>query len=84
MDEWNTTPQHQPAADTVVNYQYPDEFALRPQALLLFFTIGMARVEFEFLPDDTYIFPYERLHPRGLLVAVVKKAKRVKPRRPKQ
>lgn len=84
VDEWNTTPQHQPAADTVVNYRYPDEFALRPQALLLFFTIGMARVEFEFLPDDTYIFPYERLHPRGLLVAVAEKAKRVKPRRPKQ
>ena len=80
VDEWNTTPQHSPAADAEASVSpaiqtYPDDFALQPNALLLFYTIGMARVDFEFLPDDTYIFPYSRLHPRGLLVAVAKKVK---------
>ncbi|MEJ7661231.1 MAG: hypothetical protein WKG07_17310 [Hymenobacter sp.] len=87
VDEWNVAPSHQPAADTVsyppVVPTYPAEFALRPQALLLFYTVGMARVQFEFLPDETYIFPYGRLHPRGLLVAVAEKAKRVKAVPPK-
>lgn len=86
VDEWNTTPQHQPAADTAASVPparqtYPADFALQPNALLLFFSVGMARVEFEFLPDDTYVFPYSRLHPRGLLVAVAKKAKQRNPRR---
>ena len=78
VDEWNTAPRHQAAADTVVDYQYPGEFALRPKALLLFHSVGMMPAQYEFLPNDTYIFPYERLHPRGLLVVVAKKAKQAR------
>lgn len=48
------------------------DFALRPHAVLLFHPVGMSRFDFPFLPDPTYTFPFERLHPRGLLLALAK------------
>ncbi|MGI4871931.1 MAG: hypothetical protein ACRYFX_12235 [Janthinobacterium lividum] len=88
-DEWNTTPRHDftsPAVpdslydyDQLVKYELA-EFALRPQALLLFHPVGMSRLNLEFLPSETYTFPFERLHPRGLLVLLATKAKLAKRR----
>ncbi|TGE24194.1 hypothetical protein E5K00_02985 [Hymenobacter aquaticus] len=75
ITEWNTTPQRGLHLDTSPGANagaeeakvYPTEFALRPDALLLFYSIGMARLKFEFLPDETYVFPFARLRPRAIL-----------------
>lgn len=47
-----------------------DEFALTPDALLLFYRAGLPHAIFNFEPDETYHFPYGRLQPRGPLVPV--------------
>ncbi|AMJ65888.1 hypothetical protein [Hymenobacter sp. PAMC 26628] len=45
-----------------------NEFALTPRALLLFYRFELPHVIQNFEPDDTYRFPYARVHPRGPLV----------------
>ncbi|TPG63751.1 hypothetical protein [Hymenobacter nivis] len=51
-----------------------DEFALTPQALLLFYRFDLPHVIQNFEPDDTYRFPYARVRPRGPLVPVANAA----------
>lgn len=60
------------AADESVTLVDLRDFALRPHALLLFHSVEMSRYDAEFMLDDTYAFPFERLHPRGLLLTLVK------------
>ncbi|UOQ71114.1 hypothetical protein [Hymenobacter cellulosilyticus] len=75
ISEWNTTPQaalrldmgNGSGGDPYESRLHLTEFALRPNALLLFYSVGMSRLNFEFLPDETYVFPYTRLQPRPLL-----------------
>ncbi|WP_375436512.1 hypothetical protein [uncultured Hymenobacter sp.] len=54
----------------------PTKFALQPDALLLFHPVDMARYDFEFLPDETYVFPFERLKPQALLLPTARTAKK--------
>ncbi|PJJ60611.1 hypothetical protein [Hymenobacter chitinivorans] len=91
MEEWDTTPQAAlrlyAGNGSEVN---PDEslfpltefslteFALQPNALLLFYSVDMSRYDFEFLPDETYVFPYTHLQPRPLLQPVAQAAARKK------
>lgn len=82
ISEWNTTPQAAIRLDTSSGTEidpsesalYLTEFALRPDALLLFHPVGMSRLNFEFLPDETYVFPYARLRPRAILQPVAQAA----------
>ncbi|MCB2410482.1 hypothetical protein [Hymenobacter lucidus] len=79
LDDWNTSPQAAQrlyvgsgaAIDPSESLFYLTEFALRPDALLLFHPVGLSRLDFEFLPDETYVFPYARLQPRAILQPVV-------------
>ncbi|UOQ51881.1 hypothetical protein [Hymenobacter cellulosivorans] len=65
LNEWSTTPQgairleagNWAAAGPNESTLHLTEFALRPDALLLFHPVGMSRLDFEFLPDETYVFP---------------------------
>lgn len=78
IEEWSATPQAAQrlyagsgaAVDPSEYLFYLTEFALRPDALLLFHPVGMRRLDFEFLPDETYVFPYARLQPRAILLPV--------------
>ena len=54
-----------------VSRQLPREFALTPTALLLFHSAEFHRLRSDFEPDNTYRFPYARLHPRPLLRALL-------------
>ncbi|SHJ23852.1 hypothetical protein SAMN02745146_2578 [Hymenobacter daecheongensis DSM 21074] len=80
IEHWNTTPQADQRlyagdgaeADPYESLFYLTEFALRPDALLLFHPVGMSRLDFEFLPDGAYVFTYDRLQPRGILHSLVK------------
>ena len=84
IEIWDTTPRRGMAMDAApddgtgvvdwIRWLRWKEFALQPDALLLYHTVGMSRLSFEFLPDETYTFPYARLKPKGLLVAVAKAA----------
>ncbi|RAK70204.1 hypothetical protein [Hymenobacter edaphi] len=77
LANWNAAPARGLAEDLAApDEDFPDhlEFALTPQELLLFHPVGMARLDFEFLPDETYRFPYERVQPKGLLLVVARKA----------
>ncbi|UOQ77405.1 hypothetical protein MUN84_01410 [Hymenobacter sp. 5516J-16] len=77
--DWNTTPQRGLRLDTANGAEASlTNFALRPDALLLFHHVSLNRTEFEFLPDETYVFPFARLQPRPLLqpVAQAKKDKK--------
>lgn len=77
---WDTTPQRGQAFDTADGAEASlYNFALTPDALLLFHPIGMRRFDFEFLPDDTYIFPWARLQPRPILSTLVQAATGKKP-----
>lgn len=81
LDPWDTTLQHDLRFDTttVVYSAIPLEFALRRDAVLLFHPIGMSRINIPYMPDEKYVFPFGRLHPRGLLVPVAKaRGKQVK------
>ena len=68
---WDTTPQHdlRPSLKQEPDASLP-EFALRRDAVLLFHPIGMARFDIPYQPDESYVFPFRRLQPRGLLRAV--------------
>ncbi|RZL06976.1 MAG: hypothetical protein EOO62_17875 [Hymenobacter sp.] len=73
LDPWDTTLQHDLRFDTTaVDSGIPLEFAVRRDAVLLFHPIGMSRLDIPYLPDEKYVFPFSRLHPRGLLVPVAK------------
>jgi hypothetical protein len=80
IETWDTTPRRGMTLDTKgtgddsqASYTY-FEFALTPDALLLFYTVGMSRHSFEFLPDETYTFPWARLQPRPILLPLVQAA----------
>lgn len=67
--EWDTTPSRGLALDTATDAAADlTEFALQSDALLLFHPIGMGRYDFEFLPEETYVFPYGHLQPKPLLL----------------
>lgn len=74
---WNATPGRGRAEDMAFPDDSPQplEFALTPTEVLLFHPVGMSRLEFEFLPDEAYFFPYERVRPAALLAPVAQKAK---------
>jgi len=84
IEIWDTTPRRGLAIDTQDNgddsqASYANfEFALTPEALLLFHTVGMSRLNFEFLPDETYTFPWARLKPTPLLQPLVSAGKHQK------
>ncbi|GAA3950776.1 hypothetical protein GCM10022406_35770 [Hymenobacter algoricola] len=64
LRNWNATPARGLATDMgESSAEGADllEFALTSDALLLFNPIGMSRYDFEFLPDETYTFPFERI-----------------------
>ena len=90
IETWDTTPQRAYALDMAGSDENDPnnaaflrltDFALEPDALLLYHPIGMSRADFEFLPDDTYTFPYGRIRPKGLLLPVAQAAGKRKPRR---
>jgi hypothetical protein len=90
LETWDTTPQRAYALDMAgsdeadpanTDFIRLTDFALTPDALLLYHPIGMSRIDFEFLPDDTYTFPYGRIKPKGLLLPVAQAALRKPPRR---
>lgn len=74
--DWNTPTARVPYSNTVAEVQWllSADFALQPNALLLFHRVGIERINAEFWPDDTYTFPFARLHPRGLLIPLAKAA----------
>jgi hypothetical protein len=82
IETWDTTPRRGLLLDTQGRSDADDsqahytnfEFALTPEALLLFYTVGMSRLNFEFLPDDIYTFPWARLQPRPVLQPLVQAA----------
>lgn len=81
LEHWDTTPKRGLVFDMADGTHMTDdeasfslklrEFALTPDALLLFYTVGMSRVNFEFLPDETYTFPWARIQPLPILAPVV-------------
>ena len=90
IETWDTTPQRAYALDMAGSDENDPnnaellrltDFALELDALLLYHPIGMSRADFEFLPDDTYTFPYGRVQPKGLLLPVAAAAGKRKPRR---
>jgi hypothetical protein len=78
IETWDTTPARGLALDTAAGADsaadkaaaLPFEFALRPDALLLFYPVGMVRHDFEFMPDEEYVFPFRSLQPRNILLPV--------------
>lgn len=70
---WDTTPQHDLRFNAEkVPVANPLEFALRRDAVLLFHSVGMSRFDIPYQPDERYTFPFDRLRPRGLLLAMAK------------
>ena len=82
IEHWDTTPQRGLALDMAGDAPEPTDdfgagitdFALTPDALLLFHNVGMQRTSFEFLPDPAYTFPWARLQPRERLRPVIEAA----------
>lgn len=74
--EWNTPHGRATASGNSAGSQAQwaelADFALTPTAVLLFYDVGVLRLNAEFSPDSRYVFPYERLHLRGLLLNLVK------------
>ncbi|GAB3833384.1 hypothetical protein [Hymenobacter jeollabukensis] len=86
LANWNAAPARGLAEDLAApDEDFPEhlEFALTPKELLLFHPVGMSRLDFEFLPDEMYRFPYERVQPKSLLVPIARKAGAPKPSRKK-
>ena len=75
---WHMTPARGRAEGAGAEEITLQEFALTPRAVLLFYTVGMSRLEFEFLPDDAYTFPFDRLQPRPILRALLRPDKQRK------
>lgn len=54
---WNTTPQRRLRLDTANDAEaYVTDFALLPDALLLFHHVGMAHYNFESTPEEASVF----------------------------
>lgn len=82
FENWNGVNQEPVAAGTLVDedwFKWAD-FALDDHALLLFYNVGMSRVEMEFLPSPVYTFPFGRIRPRGLLVPLAEAAAAKEPK----
>lgn len=48
------------------------EFALSPQAVLLYYRVWMPAGLLHFRPDEVYVFPYPSVRPRGPVLSLVK------------
>ncbi len=82
LETWDTTPQTGLRLDTANGAEANfNDFALAPNALLLFYAPEMQRIEGDPQPGATYVFPYGRIQPRKLLLPVAQAA--LRKRRPR-